>query len=316
MKKILITGSSGQVGSALVPALIEKYGQENVFTMDIKAPLNSVADNFINQDATDIKNVEAVIKKNNIHIIYHLVGLLSAGSEKDPDLSWKVNILSFKNILDLGRDLKLKRIFWPSSIGAFGPSTQQDNTPQRTSLEPTTIYGVGKVTGELLANYYHNRWGLDVRSLRYPGLITHAVEPADGTTEYSEWIFYDALKNKKYTCFLKEDTRLPMMYMDDAIRATIELMEADSNKLTVRTSYNITAFSFTPGELAAEIKKHIPEFEIYYEPDHRQKIADSWPKSIDDSIARQDWVWQHEYDLVKMTEEMIKNIKIKLNQVS
>jgi len=314
MKKILVTGSSGQVGSELVPELIKKYGQDNVITMDIKDPLVRVAENFIKKDATDIKNIEEVIKKYDIGTVYHLVGLLSAGSEKDPGLSWKVNIESFKNILDLAKDLDIEKVFWPSSIGAFGPTTPQVTTPQRTILEPTTMYGVGKVTGELLANYYHHRYGIDVRGMRYPGLITHVAEPADGTTEYSEWIFYDAIKHGKYVCFLKEDARLPMMYMSDAIRATIQLMEADPDKLTVRTSYNITALSFTPGELAAEIKKHIPHFEIKYKPDHRQKIADTWPESIDDSHARNDWGWQHEYDLAKMTQDMLEKVKIKLGK--
>ncbi|MHA1693868.1 MAG: NAD-dependent epimerase/dehydratase family protein, partial [Candidatus Helarchaeota archaeon] len=211
MKKILVTGSSGQVGSELVPELLKKYGQDNVFTMDIKDPLIRVADHFIKKDATDIKNVKEVIKKYDINIIYHLVGLLSAGSEKDPELSWKINIESFRNILDLARDLKIEKIFWPSSIGAFGLTTPQENTPQHTILEPTTMYGVEKVAGELLANYYFNRWGLDVRSMRYPGLITATADPADGTTEYSEWIFYDAVEKGKYECFLKEDARLPMM---------------------------------------------------------------------------------------------------------
>lgn len=311
MSKILVTGSAGQVGSALTPALRKKYGTDNVVITVHKK--TSETEGITEQiDATDKEALKKVITKHNIDTVYHLVGLISAGSERNPDLSWKVNLESLKNILDLGRDLKLKRIFWPSSIGAFGPTTPKENTPQSTILEPTTIYGVEKVAGELLCNYYNKRWGVDVRSVRYPGLITHAAEPADGTTEYSEWIFYGALKEKKYNCFLKENARLPMMYMPDAVKATIDLMEAPAEKLTVHTSYNVTGFSFTPQELADEIIKYIPELKVTYEPDFRQAIADSWPKSIDDSQARKDWGWQPAYDLPKMTEDMILHLKNKL----
>lgn len=311
MPKILVTGSAGQVGSVLTPALKKKFGAENVIiTSHKKTPSSEGIVEMV--DVTDKDAVAEVIKKHSIDTIYHLAGLLSAGSEKDPDRAWQINFGSLKNILDLSRDLKVKRLFWPSSIAAFGPNTPKENTPQSTILEPSTIYGVAKVAGELMCNYYFKKFGVDARSIRYPGLISHAAEPADGTTEYSIWMFYHALQNKPYSCFLKNDTALPMMYMDDAVKATIDLMEASPASLSVRTSYNVTALSFTPEQLASEIKKFIPSFQIKYEPDFHQDIADSWPRSIDDSQARHDWGWQPAFDLPKMTEDMMKNLKAKL----
>jgi nucleoside-diphosphate-sugar epimerase len=264
-------------------------------------------------DVLDNDNLEKVIQKYDIGQIYHLAGLLSVGSEKNPQLAWQVNLTGLKNILDLAVKYKTQ-VFWPSSIAAFGPTTPRLNTPQHTILEPTTMYGVNKVAGELLCQYYFLRYGLDVRSLRYPGLNGYKADPGDGTTEYAIHIFYGAVKEKKYTCFLKEDTVLPMMYIDDAIDGTMQLMEADPKRITVRTSYNLSAISFSPKELAAEIKKIDPEFVCTYEPDHRQKIAESWPQSIDDSQARQDWGWKHQYDLPAMTKVLYDNIKKKLHK--
>jgi nucleoside-diphosphate-sugar epimerase len=267
---------------------------------------------LVKGDVTDISSLENIIKEKEITDVYHLAGILSVGSEKNPDLAWKVNFGGLKNVLDLAKTYKLK-VFWPSSIAAFGPSTPKENTPQHTSLEPTTIYGVAKVAGELMCQYYWKRWGVDVRSLRYPGLTGYKAPPGDGTTEYSVHIFYGLLKENKYSCFLKKKTRLPMMYIDDAIKGTIDLMEAPAESISVRTSYNFGAINFTPEELAAEIIKFYPDFICTYEPDPvKQAIAESWPQSIDDSDARHDWGWVPEFDLTKMTKVMIEGLKQKL----
>lgn len=311
MKKILITGAFGLVGSDLLLALQKKYGKENIVCLANKTiPANF--DGILERgDVRNKDDIESIIKKHDIGTVYHLAGILSAGSEKNPQLAWEVNYLSVKHMLDLAVDYKFK-LFWPSSIAAFGPTTPKINTPQHTVLEPSIMYGVNKVSGELLCSYYFSRYGVDVRSLRYPGLIGYKAPPGDGTTEYAISIFYAALKKEKFSCFLREDTQLPMMYMDDAIKGTIALMEADPKTLTIRTSYNFAAITFTPKELAQEIQKIIPDFEISYNPDQHQAIADSWPKSIDDSQARSDWGWSHEYDLAKMTKVMLENIKNKL----
>lgn len=312
MGKILVTGAFGLIGTELVGALQKKYGKENI----IAAAHSKVPDNFDgileNADVTNKEELISLVDKHNIDTVYHLAGILSVGSEKNPDLAWKVNLDGLKNVLDVARDKKLK-IFWPSSIAAFGPTTPRKDTPQHTSLEPTTIYGVAKVSGELLCQYYYNRYGVDVRSLRYPGINGWKADPGDGTTEYAIHIFYAALREGKYVCPLKPDTYLPMMYMEDAINGTIQLMEADPEKLTVRTSYNFSGISFSPEELVAEIQKLVPNFTATYEPNHTQAIADSWPTSIDDSVARQDWGWKPEFDLQKMTEEMYTNLKKKLD---
>lgn len=316
MPKILVTGAAGQIGSELVPALQKKFGQENiVITSRSIGHLNQIFNQGIIEplDATDKKALADLVAKHNISTIYHLAGILSAKGEQDPELAWQVNVLGLKNILDLARDLKIEKVFWPSSIAAFGPTTPRDNTPQKTILEPNTMYGVNKVTGELLCNYYFKKYGLDVRSLRYPGLISWKTEPGGGTTDYAVAIYYEAVKGKEYKCFLRENSMLPMMYMDDAVKATIDLMEAPKEKIKERTSYNLAAISFTPKEVYEEIKKHYPDFKITYEPDFRQAIADSWPKTIDDSAARKDWGWQHEYNLAKMTEVMIRELKKKLS---
>lgn len=314
MRKFLVTGAFGLVGSDLVPELQKMFGKENVFAMGNKNIPDDFDGSLVKGDVTDISTLEEIIKDNGITDVYHLAGLLSVGSEKDPELAWKVNFGGLKNILDLAKTYKFK-VFWPSSIAAFGPSTPKTNTPQHTSLEPTTIYGVGKVTGELMCQYYFKRYGVDARSLRYPGLTGYKAPPGDGTTEYSVHIFYGLLNEGKYSCFLKEDTRLPMMYIDDAIKGTIDLMEASPEKISVRTSYNFGAINFTPEELVAEIKKLYPNFICTYDPDPiKQAIAESWPESIDDSQARSDWGWKPEFDLPRMTSVMVDGLKKKLGK--
>lgn len=311
MKKILVTGAFGLVGSDLVEALCKTIPQKNIIALSHSSKRESKV--IIEKgDVADKNSVENIIKKHQISEIYHLAGLLSVASENDPETAWQVNLGGLKNILDLGVKYKTK-VFWPSSIAAFGPTTPKENTPQHTILEPTTMYGVNKVAGELLCQYYFIKYGLDVRSLRYPGLTGYKAPPGNGTTEYSVHIFYGALKEKHYTIFLEKDTRLPMMYIDDAITGTIKLMKAPAKKITIRTSYNFTAISFTPEELAREIVKLIPDFTYDYKPDFRQKIADSWPKSIDDSYAREDWGWKPKYNLQKMTKVMLEGLKKKLN---
>ncbi len=314
MKRILVTGAFGLVGSDLVLELQKKYGQDNVVALGRQTINNNFQGILEQGDVRDISAMQALVKKYDVGTIYHLAGLLSVGGEKQPDLAWDVNVGGLKNILDIAKDHKIK-VFWPSSIAAFGPTTPKENVPQHTSLEPSTIYGVSKVTGELLCQYYFKRYGVDVRSLRYPGLNGYKADPGDGTTEYAIHIFYGLIKNNSYECFLKENTRLPMMYMDDAIKGTIALMEAPSENITVRTSYNFTAISFTPAELVAEIKKIAPNFQVTYKPDNRQQIAESWPQTIDDSKAREDWHWQEEFDLNKMTLALYEGVKERLKNV-
>ena len=256
----------------------------------------------------DADSTQTIIRKEGITQIYLLAALLSATGEKNPKAAWDINMRSLLQVLDLGLQEKLTKIYWPSSIAVFGPTTPKSQTPQKTVVEPKTVYGISKYAGELWCQYYFERWGLDVRSIRYPGLISWKTEPGGGTTDYAVDIYHKALEDKKYTCFLGEDTYLPMMYMDDAIRGTIELMEAPAEKIRSRMAYNLSAMSFSPKEIAAAIKKHIPDFTIGYNPDFRQAIADGWPQSIDDSAARQDWGWKHEYDLDKMTADMLKHL--------
>jgi nucleoside-diphosphate-sugar epimerase len=313
MQHILVTGAFGLVGSDLVAELQKKHGSDNVIALG-RQTIDSNFQGILEQgDVRDYAAMEALVKKYDVGTIYHLAGLLSVGGEKQPDLAWDVNVNGLKNILDLAKAYQIK-VFWPSSIAAFGPTTPKQNVPQHTSLEPSTIYGVSKVTGELLCQYYFKRYGVDVRSLRYPGLNGYKAAPGDGTTEYAIHIFYGLIENNTYECFLKEDARLPMMYMDDAIKGTIALMEAPSEKISVRTSYNFAAISFTPAELVAEIKKIAPDFQVSYKPDARQQIAESWPQTIDDSRARQDWAWQEEFDLSKMTQALYEGVKAKLAQ--
>ncbi len=311
MGQILVTGAFGLVGTELVEALQKKYGKENVIAGAHSKKPESFDGVLEDVDVTNKENLESVVKNNNIDTIYHLAGILSVGSEKNPSLAWDVNLNGLRNVLEVAKEHKVK-VFWPSSIAAFGLTTPRENTPQHTVLEPSTIYGVAKVSGELLCQYYFNKYGVDVRSLRYPGLNGWKADPGDGTTEYAIHIFYAALREGKYVSPLKPGTYLPMMYMDDAINGTIKLMEADSSKITIRTSYNFAGISFSPDELVAEIQKLMPEFSATYEPNHTQAIADSWPTSIDDSVARKDWGWQPEFDLTGMTEEMMKNLRVKL----
>lgn len=309
MKKILVTGAAGQIGSELVPALVEKYGAGNVVATDYK-PLVDSGCASLSFDILDAARLEETIRKYEITEIYHLVSLLSATGEKDPDRAWNLNMGSLKSVLDLAAKYQL-RVFWPSSIAAFGPTTPRNPAPQKTVLEPTTMYGVTKVSGELLCQYYFLKKGVDVRSVRYPGLISWKAEPGGGTTDYAVAVFYEALKTGTYTCFVRPDTVLPMMYMDDAVRGTIELMETPAEKITIRTSYNLAGVSFSAEELVAQINKHRP-VSVSYAPDHRQQIADSWPQVIDDTQARADWGWKPVFDTAKMTEVMLEKLAAKL----
>lgn len=310
MQKFLVIGACGQIGVELVLALRKIHGNENVIASDIREehPLLSGTGPYVSLDAMNFDAIKELVKKENVKEIYLLAALLSATGEKNPKLAWDLNMGSLRGILDLGVEEKIK-IFWPSSIAVFGPTTPRENTPQETVIEPSTIYGITKYAGELLCQYYNKKFDLDVRSVRYPGLISWKSPPGGGTTDYAVEIFHEALKKGEYTSFLGEGTYLPMMYMDDAIRATVELMQAPAEKLKSRMSYNLSAMSFSPKEISLEIQKHIPDFKINYAPDHRQAIADSWPKSIDDNTARVDWGWKPEFDLSKMTEVMLENLK-------
>jgi len=312
MKNILVTGAFGLVGSDLVELLWEREGKDHVFALANKTKPGSFSGQLVQGDVRSIETLEKIIVEKKITDVYHLAGLLSVGGEKNPVLAWDVNVNGLRNVLDLANKHKLK-VFWPSSIAAFGATTPKINTPQQTVLEPTTIYGVTKVTGELLCQYYFLRYGVDVRSIRYPGLIGYKAPPGDGTTEYSVHIFYGLLKDKTYSCFLKADARLPMMFIDDAINGTLQLMDAPKEKISVRTSYNFGAINFTPQELVTEIQKIEPSFVCTYDPDPvKQRIADSWPQSVDDSVARRDWGWKPRYDLPKMTRVMIDELKKKI----
>jgi nucleoside-diphosphate-sugar epimerase len=310
-EKILIMGAGGQIGVELAMALRKLYGRDNVVATDIREahPLLDGAGPYYILDAMDADSTLNIIRKEGITQIYLLAALLSATGEKNPKAAWDINMRSLLQVLDLGLQEKLTKIYWPSSIAVFGPTTPKSQTPQKTVVEPKTVYGISKYAGELWCQYYFERWGLDVRSIRYPGLISWKSEPGGGTTDYAVDIYHKALEDKKYTCFLSEDTYLPMMYMDDAIRGTIELMEAPAEKIRSRMAYNLSAMSFSPKEIAAAIQQHIPDFSINYNPDFRQSIADGWPQSIDDSAAREDWGWKHEYDLDKMTADMLMHLK-------
>ncbi|MCU0356050.1 MAG: NAD-dependent epimerase/dehydratase family protein [Cyclobacteriaceae bacterium] len=307
--KILIIGAGGQLGTELTQGLWNLYGKENVIATDIKDPQGILSQgNFEILDALKQKQLFDFIKKNSITQIYHLAAVLSATGEKNPKFAWNLNMDSLIHVLDAAVEFKLDRVYWPSSIAAFGPTTPKLNTPQHTVMDPTTIYGISKFAGERWCDWYFRNKGVDVRSLRYPGLIGYKSKPGGGTTDYAVDIYFKAITDKKYECFLKEDTYLPMMYMDDAVKATLDIMEAPKEKVKVRSSYNIAAMSFCPAEIAAEIRKHIPEFTISYNPDFRQSIADSWPKSIDDSAARKDWGWQPAFALASMTEDILQNL--------
>jgi nucleoside-diphosphate-sugar epimerase len=310
MEKILVIGCAGQIGSELTLELRKIYGDANVVATDIKPASKEITEGgpFEILDVLDTHRLFGTVSRNKITQIYHLAAILSGNAEKKPLASWHINMESLLNVLELSRELTLDKVFWPSSIAVFGPTTPRDNTPQFTVMEPNTVYGVSKLAGERWLEYYFRKYGVDTRSLRYPGLISHKTEAGGGTTDYAVEIFYDAIKDKKYDCFLKEDTYLPMQFMDDAIKATIGLMEAPAEQIKVRSSYNVAGISFSPKELTAEIKKHIPDFEISYNPDFRQAIADSWPKSIDDSVARQDWGLNSSFDITRMTDIMLKEV--------
>ncbi|MGI9593837.1 MAG: NAD-dependent epimerase/dehydratase family protein [Patiriisocius sp.] len=310
-KRILIIGASGQIGNELTMSLRDRYGNQNVIASDLREASALVMESgpFEILDAMGGKATEKAVKKYNITDVYLMAAMLSATAEKFPAKGWDLNMSSLFNVLNLAKDKKIERIFWPSSIAVFGPTTPKTNTPQHTIMEPTTVYGISKQTGERWCEYYHKRYGVDVRSIRYPGLISYKTPPGGGTTDYAIEIFHEALKEKKYTCFLSAQTALPMMFMDDAIDATVNIMLAPSQKIKIRNAYNLAALSFTPQELAASIQKHIPDFTIAYQPDFRQAIADSWPASIDDSQARKDWGWEHRIDLDTLTKIMIENLR-------
>ena len=310
--RVMVTGAVGQIGSELTLALRERYGNENVVATGHRTkPSPRLRDSgpFEFIDVTRRETIEKVVEKYAIDTIYHLAAILSAVGEEKPHLAWDVNINGLYNILEVAREYKVARVFCPSSIAVFGPETPRDNTPQETVLRPKTMYGVTKVTGELLCDYYFYRFSLDVRGVRYPGIISSETLPGGGTTDYAVEIFYEAIKHKRYTCFLREDTVLPMMYMPDCIRAAIELMEADLSRLKHHADFNLAAMSFSPAELVAEIKKHIPELVCEYKPDFRQQIADSWPRTIDDSAAREEWGWEPKYDLSAMVADMLEKLE-------
>ena len=309
-KNILIIGACGQIGTELTFALREKYGSDFVIASDIREGSENLMDSgpFEPLDATDYDALEEVVAYYDIDEVYLMAAMLSATAEKFPERAWSLNMNSLFNVLNLAKEKKVTKIFWPSSIAVFGPNTPKQNTAQNTIMEPSTVYGISKQSGERWCDYYHHKFGVDVRSVRYPGLISWKTMPGGGTTDYAVEIYHKALSDNKYTCFLKEDTELPMMYMDDAIRATLQIMESDAEKIKERSSYNLAAMSFTPAEIAQSIKNHIPSFKVSYKPDSRQAIADSWPSSIDDSKAQKDWGWQAEYDLEGTTKEMLKNL--------
>ena len=311
--KILIIGACGQIGTELTKKLRALYGIENVIASDIRKLNNDVVNSgpFEVVNALDFNQIEHIVEVHQIEEVYLMAALLSATAEKNPAFAWDLNMNSLFHVLNLAKAKKIKKIFWPSSIAVFGPTTPRINTPQYTIMEPSTVYGISKQTGERWCEYYHHIYGVDVRSIRYPGLISWSTEPGGGTTDYAVDIYHKALSQKTYECFLSENTALPMMYMDDAIRATIQIMQTPSEKIKIRSSYNLAGVSFTPKEIAATIKNHISDFTITYKPDFRQKIADSWPASIDDSSASKDWNWKHKFDLEMITLEMLENLKKK-----
>ncbi len=309
--KILIIGACGQIGTELTHKLRAIYGTENVIASDIRKLNTDVVNSgpFEVVNALDFNQIEHLVEIHQITDVYLMAALLSATAEKNPAFAWDLNMNSLFHVLNLAKAKKIKKIFWPSSIAVFGPTTPKENTPQYTIMEPSTVYGISKQSGERWCEYYHHIFGVDVRSIRYPGLISWSTLPGGGTTDYAVDIYHKALSNGTFECFLSSETKMPMMYMDDAINATINIMKADVDQIKIRSSYNLAAMSFTPTEIAAEIKKHIPEFTITYKPDFRQKIADSWPASIDDKEARKDWGWKHQFELANMTVEMLENLR-------
>ncbi len=313
--RILVTGSAGQIGAELVPYLRQRFGNDRVVAAIHKAAGGALL-RAGPVEVVDVSSADALaklVKEYAVDTIYHLAALLSATGENNPQLAWQVNMDGLRNVLEVARTNGVPKVFWPSSIGVFGPDAPRKMAPQNAALNPTTMYGVTKVAGELLCNYYFLKYGLDVRCLRYPGLISSEAPPGGGTTDYAVEIFYEALKTGSYNCFLREDTVLPMMYMPDALRATVMLMEAPRTEVRLHSGYNLSAISFSAGEIAAEIRSRIPGFKVTYKPDSRQRIADSWPQSIDDSVARRDWGWRHEYDLPKMTSDMLSKLDKRMN---
>ena len=308
--KILVIGASGQIGVELTMALRKIYGNANVIASDLREqnPLLEGTGPYVSLDVMNKEMLHVQVIRQGITQIYLLAAILSATGEKNPNLAWSLNMQSLLNVLDIAKEENLHKVYWPSSIAVFGPTSPKQNCPQQTIIEPSTVYGISKYAGEFWCNYYFNRYGVDVRSLRYPGLISYKSLPGGGTTDYAVEIYHAAKDKETYECFLQEDTYLPMMYMPDAIRATIELMEAPKEKINIRTSYNLSGMSFSPKEIAVEIKKSIPEFEIIYKPDSRQAIANSWPQSIDDSVAAKDWGWKAEYSIAEMTKDMLENL--------
>lgn len=307
---ILIIGACGQIGTELTLALRNEWGAENVIASDIRSGSDALMESgpFHELDATDFKAIQALVEDKKIGEVYLMAALLSAKAEQHPDRAWHLNMQSLLHVLELSREKKIKRLFWPSSIAVFGENTPKENTPQNTIMDPGSVYGISKLAGERWCSYYHTKHGVDVRSVRYPGLISWKTPPGGGTTDYAVEIYHEAVNKGSYTCFLKEDTRLPMMYMDDAIRATLELMNTPTENLSVRSSYNLAGMSFTPAEVAGSIREILPEFKIEYKPDFRQNIADSWPGSIDDSCAQEDWSWKAHFNLARTTKEMLENL--------
>ncbi|MCH2042826.1 MAG: NAD-dependent epimerase/dehydratase family protein [Saprospiraceae bacterium] len=306
--RVLVIGANGQIGTVLSNALRDVYGVSNVVTADITSPKKSVIGYFEKLDILDGKRLSTIVKKYEITQIYHLAAMLSAKGEQNPHFTWKLNMDGLFNVLEVARQEQIKKVYFPSSIAVFGKNTPQVNAPQFTALQPQTMYGITKVAGEHLCDYYYHKYGVDVRSLRYPGLISYQSLPGGGTTDYAVDIFHKAIKGEHFECFLKEDTRLPMMYMEDAVRATLTLMDAPADQISTHHSYNIQAMSFTPAEIAAELRKTFPNFEISYKPDFRQEIAESWIESMDDSLAKKDWGWKAQYDLAAMTKDMLINL--------
>lgn len=308
---ILVLGASGQIGTELTQKLREVYGETNVIASDIREGNAEMMASgpFEIIDATCKETILSVVQKYNVNQVYLLAAMLSAIAEKFSQKAWDLNMSSLLAILDLAKEKHIQQVYWPSSIAVFGSSTPKNNTPQQTIMEPSTVYGISKISGEFWCNYYHQKYGVDVRSIRYPGIISWKTKPGGGTTDYAVDIYFKAIEDKKYECFLSENTRLPMMYMPDAVNATIQLMQEKSENIKIRTSYNLSAIDFTPKEIAAEIQKHLPDFQITYKPDFRQAIADSWPSSINDDHARKDWNWKHNFDLETMTKDILKNLK-------
>lgn len=310
-ERILVIGACGQIGVELTLGLRKIYGEANVIASDLREenPLLKGTGPYVSMDVMNKEMLHVQVIRQGITQIYLLAAILSATGEKNPNLAWHLNMQGLLNVLDIAREEKIHKVYWPSSIAVFGPTSPRQSCPQQTVIEPTTVYGISKYAGEFWCNYYFNRYGVDVRSLRYPGLISYKSAPGGGTTDYAVEIYHEALESNHYDCFLKEDTYLPMMYMPDAIRATIELMEAPADRIRVRTSYNLSGMSFSPKEITDSIRRHMPDFTISYAPDYRQSIADSWPQSIDDSVARNDWDWKEEYNLDRMTKDMLENLK-------